>query len=123
MLLVSLGLALLVFGGLLVSAVQNSSAYYFTLEELLDKEDTTRMLRVKGELVPASVIFDPQGPRLAFSLTDGKNAIAATYRGATPDNFLHADEIIVEGFLTDGILRVEKILLQCPSKYETEEGR
>ena len=120
--LILLSLALMGFGALLVSAVQNSTAYYHTIEEIIADPTGDRTLRVKGELIKESVSFNPQGPILEFSLTDGANVLQAISHQAPPDNFLHSDEVIIEGrVMENGVFRVSRLMLQCPSKYEPDE--
>lgn len=111
----------LLFGGLLVSAIQNSAAYYHTIEELQSLENPERMLRVKGRLLPDSVVYDANGPYLEFIMEENGYQLTARGMQAMPDNFLHSDEVIVEGRLDDNhVLQVSKLMLQCPSKYEEQ---
>lgn len=120
-LLISL-LPLLLLGFLAFRAFENSAAYYYTISEVKAAEILEQKLRVKGQLVEDSVIYDPSIPLLAFSLTDGDANISASYRGVLPDNFHHSEEVIVEGTLNpQGEFLVSKLMLQCPSKYEGEE--
>ena len=115
-------LPLLLLGFLAFRAFENSAAYYYTISEVQANEVSEQKLRVKGQLVPDSVIYDASIPLLGFSLTDGDAHIQASYRGVLPDNFNHSEEVIIEGTLnSQGELLVSKLMLQCPSKYEGEE--
>lgn len=120
--LIILSIALLGFGTLLISAVQDSAAYYHTIEEIKLTPPLERTLRVKGALISESISYNPQGPLLEFSITDGDYVLEVISHQAAPDNFLHSDEVIVEGKLMDnGVFKVSKLMLQCPSKYESED--
>jgi cytochrome c-type biogenesis protein CcmE len=85
-------------------------------------EGQEQKLRIKGQLVDESVNYSTSIPLLEFSLTDQESRIDVVYQGVLPDNFHHADEVIVEGkFNSQGQFVVSKLMLQCPSKYEGEE--
>ena len=115
-------LPVLVLGWLAFRAFENSAAYYYTISEVLVQEMRDQKLRIKGKLVKDSVNYDPSIPLLEFSLADQDSQVDAVYAGVLPDNFHHADEVIVEGkFNSRGRFTVSKLMLQCPSKYEGED--
>ncbi|HHT68950.1 MAG TPA: cytochrome c maturation protein CcmE [Firmicutes bacterium] len=115
-------LPLFVLGFLAFRAFENSAAYYYTISEVQGKDVSEQKLRVKGQLVEDSVVYDASIPLLEFRLTDGNSYMKASYRGVLPDNFHHSEEVIVEGTLhSQGEFTVSKLMLQCPSKYEGEE--
>ncbi|NLL43294.1 MAG: cytochrome c maturation protein CcmE [Firmicutes bacterium] len=112
----------LFLGWLAFQAFENSAAYYYTISETSALEETDQKLRLKGQLVEGSVDYNSSIPRLEFSLADQDAQVEAVYQGVLPDNFHHAQEVIVEGkFNTQGQFLVSKLMLQCPSKYEGEE--
>ncbi len=113
---------MLCIAGIFVT-MYNSAAYYYTIEELVTNPvNTHRLMRVKGELTRDSVIFTQHVPLLEFTLTDGTHQLDAVYGRPAPDNFLHANEVIVEGRLSEqGVFTVSKLMLQCPSKYEPDD--
>ena len=85
-------------------------------------ESIPQRLRIKGTLVEESVVYQADVPLILFALTDGENKIAMRYGQVLPDNFTHADELIVEGsFSPEQVFIVDKLMLQCPSKYEAGE--
>jgi len=123
MLLLLLLLPAAVFGALLVSAMQNSAAYYYTITELQAQERPDRALRIKGALAADSVRFDAEGPTIHFQLQEQPYSLDCVAHQPMPDNFLHSDEVIVEGrFDDDGVFQASKLMLQCPSKYEPESN-
>lgn len=115
-------LPILLLGYLTFKGFENSAAYYYTIAEVSAMEDHSNRLRIKGGLVDDSVEYYPDRPLLRFALTDGEQSVPAVYQGTLPDNFAHADEVIIEGkFNSNREFVVSKLMLQCPSKYEGEE--
>ena len=120
--IVLLAIPVLILGFLAFQGFKNSAAYYYSVAEVSAMELTQNKLRIKGELVKDSVDYDAQSPLLKFSLVEEGHLLPVIYNGVMPDNFTHADEIIVEGKLeASGQFQVSKLMLQCPSKYEGEE--
>ena len=111
-----------IFVLLAMRAFQNSAAYYYTISEANELRGQEQKLRIKGQVLMESINYDPTVPLLEFSLVDQGSQLDVTYGGVLPDNFHHADEVIVEGkFNSQGQFVVAKLMLQCPSKYEGEE--
>ncbi|HHY10907.1 MAG TPA: cytochrome c maturation protein CcmE [Firmicutes bacterium] len=121
--LLSVLIPVLIFGYLALQGFKDSAAYYYTISEVAAKEmNHTGKIRIKGELAENSVDYDPRLPLLEFTLKEGGHTLPAVYRGVLPDNFHHAEEVIVEGKMeSDGKFIVSKLMLQCPSKYEGED--
>lgn len=115
-------LPVLALGWLALRAFENSAAYYYTISEAQAQEVQDQKLRLKGQLVKDSVSYNYTIPLLEFALADEDSQVEAAYEGVLPDNFHHAEEVIVEGkFNAQGKFVVSKLMLQCPSKYEGEE--
>lgn len=107
---------------LAVQAFQHSAAYYYTISEAKSLGSSAQKLRIKGQVLKDTVRYDPAIPLAEFTLTDRQAQIGVVYEGVLPDNFHHAQEVIVEGtFDSRGQFSVSKLMLQCPSKYEGEE--
>lgn len=115
-------LAVLVLGFLAFRAFENTAAYYYTISEAKAVSEQRQKLRIKGQLVEESIDYDFSVPLLKFTLADEEETINAVYQGVLPDNFHHAQELIIEGnFNSQQEFVVSKLMLQCPSKYEGEE--
>ena len=102
-----------------------SSAYYQTVEEVLNNGSDLldKPLRVSGYLV-GDIDWDGQNVLLKFELaprpddTSG-NYLPVIYHGIKPNNFEHGNEAIIEGRLdANGVLTADKLMVKCPSKYE-----
>ncbi len=109
---------------LLFYVLQTTTTYYYTIDEVMAGGIKRQQeMRVKGHLDPTSIAFDPMGPTLTFTLTDGANQLTAIYDRPAPEHFMHADEVIIEGILLPaGYFEVRKLMLQCASRYESQEG-
>lgn len=115
-------LAVLVLGFLAFRAFENTAAYYYTISEAKAVSEQRQKLRIKGQLVEESINYDFSVPLLKFTLADEEETINAVYQGVLPDNFHHAQQLIIEGnFNSQQEFVVSKLMLQCPSKYEGEE--
>ena len=116
-----------VIGGVLIylflSSLSGTTVYYYTLDELKDKEiDSAQRIRISGELVEDSVRYDPAKPLLEFVLQskDGGVRISVSYEDVMPDNFLRSEEVVVTGYLKGERFVAESMLVKCPSRYEAE---
>lgn len=112
--------AMLLLGFLAFQALENAAVYYYTISEAASLQMNGQKIRIKGEVLQDTVVYDPQKPLLSFSLSDGDSELPVRYQGVMPDNFSHAQEVILEGVLSEAGLSANKLMLQCPSKYEGE---
>ena len=115
-----LGLSYLVFSG-----VRNFSSYSLTVSEVFAQSEGLygERLRVSGEIIGESVDWNAEEISLNFKLKDegGTDDIQVKYNGVKPDNFQDGITAIVEGEYTEAeYLRADKLMMQCPSRYEAE---
>lgn len=123
-----LALAVLVFSGvvgyLIVSGMQETTVYYYTVEEVLAGkiEQPDRGIRLAGNVVAGSVKNGPGETRTDFMLAgqSGPETIHVQYQGLLPDNFKEGMPVVVEGLYKPASheFTANSILLKCPSKYE-----
>ncbi len=112
---------------LMLTAFSGNTMYYYKVDEVLGKqaELQNKPIRLQGAVVPGSVRFDIKAPLLTFKLQGegGKSdSIPVEYRGVKPDNLEQATAVIAEGRLNgSGVMQASKLLLQCPSKYQSEK--
>ncbi|MFQ6033503.1 MAG: cytochrome c maturation protein CcmE [Candidatus Bipolaricaulia bacterium] len=114
-------------GGVLIylflSSFSGTTVYYYTLDELKDKQiDPAERIRISGELVKDSVRYDSAKPLLEFVLQskDGTTRVSVSYQDVMPDNFMKSEEVVVTGYLEGDRFTAESMLVKCPSKYEAE---
>ncbi len=122
-------------GYLMYAGVEQSSAYYFTIEEFLPRRDAMagQGLRLAGRVAPGSLTqkTSSEGTAMKFRVgdfTDDEVAEAATvpveYTGIVPDMFAEGRDVIIEGTYTAGVVQAKSVMTSCPSKYEPEvEGQ
>lgn len=109
----------LVTGYLIFSAASGSAAYYVTTEELRLQAPSQQNVRVSGNIVGESIVWEPRELRLEFDIVDEAGQLSVLYTGSRPDMFQDGAEVVVEGRLTsEGVFEARAMLLKCPSKYE-----
>lgn len=132
-----IGAALLVsaIGYLMYAGVDESSAYYFTIEEFLPRRQAMsgQAIRLAGRVAPGSLSkkTSAKGTEMTFRVGDFTNeeiavgdTVAVEYTGVVPDMFDEGRDVIVEGTYRDGIVQANSVMTSCPSKYEPElEGQ
>jgi cytochrome c-type biogenesis protein CcmE len=112
---------LLIFSGLKETAV-----YYYTISELRANKDRTagEGLRISGVVDPTSIEWNAEKISLKFVLVEGADSLQVEYQGPKPDQLADAQQVVAEGHLDgSGIFQAKKILLKCPSKYETKKNQ
>jgi cytochrome c-type biogenesis protein CcmE len=139
------GAALIVaaVGGLVYTAVRETSAYFLTMEEYARDPSGLdgQPLRLAGRVSSGTVKWDPKTLDLEFLLQPipagegGEHesrrvaapdpaAVSATlpvrYNGILPDMFADGRDVIVEGRVDGGVFHAKALLTTCPSKYEAE---
>lgn len=126
---IGVGVILAAIGFLMFSAFSDSTMYFFTVDEVLTKFETKNLqgkpIRVQGAIVQESIVFDIQKPLLKFKIRgDSGQTLLVEYVGVKPDNMKEATSAIVEGKFNDqGAVVASKLMMQCPSKYEAEDGK
>jgi len=111
-----LGLSAVVF-----AFVTNASPYVTVSEARTLKGDN---LHVAGELVLESVQTNPAKRLVTFDMKDDHGDILSVrYEGPPPNNLRSATRVVAVGKFEGGQLHSEKLLLKCPSKYESETAK
>jgi cytochrome c-type biogenesis protein CcmE len=129
-----IGACLLVaaIGYLMYAGLQQSSTYYFTIDEFLPRKSDLvgQGVRVAGRVAPGSLVkqTSAKGTAMAFAIGDFKGADAmgetlpVAFTGIVPDMFAEGRDVIIEGRYVDGTLQAQQIMTSCPSKYEAKPG-
>ncbi|NUQ82062.1 MAG: cytochrome c maturation protein CcmE [Bacteroidetes bacterium] len=67
--------------------------------------------------------YNSETNTFTFWLTDesGKSC-QVIFSGAKPNNFEHATSVVVRGSLDGTVFRSDRILVKCPSKYQSEQA-
>jgi cytochrome c-type biogenesis protein CcmE len=109
---------------LILSGVKQTGMQYMTVTELAQMERAPKAggFRLDGIVAGGSIQYDQRRPRLAFRMTDGKEAVNVVYDGLMPDAFAEGRDVVVEGTFrhSDRTLEASKLVTKCPSKYESQ---
>jgi cytochrome c-type biogenesis protein CcmE len=129
------GASLLVaaIGYLMYAGLQQSSTYYFTIEEFLPRKNelTGQGIRVAGRVAEGSLWkqTSSKGTEMKFTIGDFKGpeepvgeTVPVAFTGIVPDMFAEGRDVIIEGRYVDGTLQAQQIMTSCPSKYEPKPG-
>ena len=128
-------------GYLIYAAIQNTSEYYLTVNEVAARHDTLQgqSLRVAGRVSPGNISWDPVTLTLKFGIyqipdADDDGAVTKVAVSAPPvfsvicigqpkpDMFAANKDVIVEGHLADpGVISATQVMTSCPSKYKPKQ--
>ena len=138
---VAAGLIAAAVGYLIYAAIQNTSEYYMTVNEVATRQTSlgTQALRVAGRVSPDTISWDPVTLTLKFGIyqipdaeEDGavkKVAASASptfsvicVGQAKPDMFAPNKDVIVEGHLAGADhIDATQVMTSCPSKYKPKQ--
>jgi cytochrome c-type biogenesis protein CcmE len=111
------------FGYFGFTAFSSATAYYMPVDEAvaLSNELTGQSFQVKGSLVPDSFQRQEGSITARFAVQENGIQLQATYDGVLPDLFFNEhSEIVLHGqFGPSGAFMVDRVLVKCPSKYES----
>jgi cytochrome c-type biogenesis protein CcmE len=133
-------------GYLIYAAIQNTSEYYMTVNEVAAKRADLggQSLRIAGRVSPADIEWDPTTLTLKFGIyqipdapldtADDNGAVkpvaisdAPSFRVTCigqpkPDMFAANKDVIVEGRLAGaGAISATQVMTSCPSKYKPKQ--
>ena len=104
----------------------SSWKYYLTTDECVAEaaKFTGQRLRVSGRVAADSLHIAPDRSQATFSLAGTQNhRLEVACAGILPDNLAEEMDVVVEGRLESrGVLRGDKVLTRCASKYESAEA-
>jgi cytochrome c-type biogenesis protein CcmE len=80
-------------------------------------------VQIIGTLDSTSPVIHGEG-EFSFRIAENGGAkMDVIHRGVKPQNFEHADQIVLLGSynISRGIFEADKLLVKCPSKYRSEK--
>jgi cytochrome c-type biogenesis protein CcmE len=115
------------FGGLMWYSLQQGTAYYKHVEEVMNSPEQWqgKSLQLHGYIVPGSILrARTDALEWKFKVQSKGSMVDAAYRGIVPDNFKDEAEVVLKGHLTNAGFVVEPngVMAKCPSKYEAKPG-
>jgi len=100
----------------------SSWQFYVTVDECVKNGTyfTGRRVRVSGRVARGSLRIDDDRSQATFVLQGADGRLRAVCPGPLPDNLVEDMDVVVEGRLESAsLLRGEKLLTRCASKYES----
>ena len=97
--------------------VKNSSPYVTVAQA---KEHRGGSVHLSGDLLRETI---HQGAgRLTFEMVDEEGQRAqVVFKGMAPSNMKDATKVVAIGSMKGDVFEADKLLLKCPSKYESEK--
>ncbi len=87
-----------------------------------EAKELSGQVQVMGYFVGEKISYDSTSGYLTFELKDEEGSQARiVYDGVPPDNFDHAESIVVVGRFQGEDFTATRLLVKCPSKYEEEQ--
>lgn len=114
---------------LAMDGISESMTYYVTIEELANLDDSSKPIRVGGDVEPSSIVY--RANQVEFTIlqaeegSDKVHRLNVVYTGTDPlpDTFRDNAQALCDGQLrADGVFEARKIQAKCASKYESEPG-
>jgi cytochrome c-type biogenesis protein CcmE len=117
-----LGLVLLLggFGYLLYGGLDKNLVYFLTPTELQAKGAAAydAPVRLGGQVVPGSVVWNSATLDLRFRMTDGRNVVEVHARKAPPQMFREGMGVVVEGQMRhSGVFDASNLLVKHSNEY------
>ncbi len=103
----------------------SSWRYYVTAEECLGSADSLvgSRIRVSGKVSPGTLRIGANRRQASFSLAGTQAQLPVECSGIVPDNLVEDMDVVVEGRLEHrDLLRGDKVLTRCASKYRAENA-
>ncbi len=101
-------------------AFMSNSSPYVTIEEA--KKLKGNNLHLAGDLVDGSFEHIPSKKVMTFFLKDMEsNIIRVIYTGEQPANISKVSKVVAVGVMRKDHFLAHKLLIKCPSKYESEK--
>jgi cytochrome c-type biogenesis protein CcmE len=98
-----------------------NSVPYVNVDQAIAQPNS--QVHLAGEIQHDTARFDPASGILQFYLKDDVGKVMMVlYTGAKPANFDSAPKVSCSGYYAEGKFHADKMLVKCPSKYESEKG-
>ena len=113
---------LIIFGVYVAYNFSNSVTPYVGVKEA---KASSKNVQVKGLLDKKALAPHTEGKDFVFSLLDEETGetMPVKYRGLKPDQFDEAYHIVAIGKWENDAFNANKLLIKCPSKYESQKPK
>lgn len=112
----------ILFAGVAFYSMRGMMTPYVPFGEAMSSGEYVQVIGARDRALP---VEHGEG-YFAFTLRDRDGAaMRVTHRGAKPQNFEHATQVVALGSYDKSrkIFDAERILVKCPSKYQKEKNR
>ena len=119
-----LALAALIGAGLLAaSALKDQAAYFYSPADLHKNPVAEgKHIRLGGMVADKSIVRQPDGVTIDFTVADGPATTKVRFRGIPPDLFKENSGVVAEGaFGSDGVFVADTILAKHDERYMPPE--
>ena len=114
------------FAYLLWGGLDRNIVYFLTPKELLAKGTTAydQPVRLGGQVVPGSVVWDAERLDLRFRVTDGDGSEVAVHsKGAPPQMFRDGMGVVVEGrYGRGGVFESSNLMVKHSNEYRAPQA-
>jgi cytochrome c-type biogenesis protein CcmE len=118
--LIAVVVAVAGLGTAIVAFVGNASPYVTVAEA---RKNPAGGLHLAGDIVPGTVGTDREAMLVRFQLRDeAGDTVWVRYDGLPPANMGQASKVVAVGTMREGEFHSRKLLLKCPSKYESTKS-
>ncbi len=107
-----------VFVALIAGVFTSNVSPYVSPTQVIKQNMTQRNIQVYGQVIVDSIYYNKSNNIETFVLTDGNNSITVSFRGII-NNLSNATEVVAIGTYNGKMIQAERVLVKCPSKYET----
>lgn len=116
--------ALAVASALVLKAFQSNMVFFFSPSQVVAQEaPKERSFRVGGLVQVGSVVREPQGLSVRFSVTDLAHTVPVQYTGLLPDLFSEGKGVVAQGRMSpDGVFRADQVLAKHDENYMPPEA-
>lgn len=102
-----------------VSAFLINASPYVTVAEA--KQSSSKSMHLAGDIMKESLNVRLEAGEVRFSVRDEKgDVMPVVYKGGPPANMGSATKVVCVGRVENGSFVADKLILKCPSKYESE---
>jgi len=105
--------------GAVIYAFMANSSPYVTVAQA--KSSTSDRMHLAGDIVKETVHQDLANHTLIFDVKDESGKVTVVYSGTPPQNMGEATKVVAVGAMKGDRFQSDKLLVKCPSKYESEK--
>lgn len=106
--------------GAVFAFLANASPYVTVAQaKVTEKADN---LHLKGDILTETVEIKPQARTCEFVLKDDHGQTMQVVSSDIPPNMGEATMVVAVGGMEGEIFKARKLLVKCPSKYQSENG-